>query len=150
MVSVFPIRYNDNGYEYLIIKRATPSYNWQCVTGGVEKGETPLDAAHRELLEETGYKSKKMHSYGYGEGYFVDDEPFGERDEKLFKEFLATIENIVYIAIIDETQDPVTDPREHTDWKWCDYQTAYDYILWSIEKKQLRLIVEYLSSNLTK
>lgn len=47
-----------------MIKRATPSYNWQCVTGSVgqslgaldhPKDKSPLECAKRELLEETGF-----------------------------------------------------------------------------------------------
>ena len=64
MVAVYPIRYKDGNLEFLLIKRATLSYNWQCVTGSVGKtmnaldhpeGESPLECANRELFEETGY-----------------------------------------------------------------------------------------------
>ena len=64
MVGVYPIRYKGSNLEFLMIKRATVSYNWQCVTGSVgdtmgaldhPKGESPLECAKRELFEETGY-----------------------------------------------------------------------------------------------
>ncbi len=64
MVNVYPVRYKDNNIEFLMIKRATLSYNWQCVSGSVgdtmgafdhPKGESPLECAKRELFEETGY-----------------------------------------------------------------------------------------------
>lgn len=34
--------------------------NWEVCAGGVEKGETPHDAAIRELSEETGFRAKMM------------------------------------------------------------------------------------------
>ncbi|MHA2249281.1 MAG: NUDIX domain-containing protein, partial [Candidatus Kariarchaeaceae archaeon] len=142
MISVYPIRYVSGRWEHLIIKRATVSYNWQCVTGGVERDESPLEAAHRELFEETAYRTKTLIPFTYDENFFIDDEPYGEHDDKLLEEFLKTIENIIYIAVIEEHQEPVLDPKEHTDWLWCNYQTAYEKILWAIEKKQFRLIFE--------
>lgn len=40
--------------EVLLIRRQNPSHFWQSVTGSLEAGETPAEAAVRELAEETG------------------------------------------------------------------------------------------------
>lgn len=46
----------------MLIDRATPPYGWAGVAGHVDQGETPLQAAIREVKEETGYdlQSPKM------------------------------------------------------------------------------------------
>jgi len=44
----------DNHPEYLLMRRENFGV-WQWVAGGGEDDETPLEAARRELEEETGY-----------------------------------------------------------------------------------------------
>jgi len=54
-VLVHPYRYKNGNLEFLLIKRKGLSYNWQGVTGALEKDEEPIDCTKREILEETGY-----------------------------------------------------------------------------------------------
>jgi len=44
------------GGEFLLLRRVRPPGFWQSVTGSLEPGETPRQAAGRELGEETGLK----------------------------------------------------------------------------------------------
>jgi 8-oxo-dGTP pyrophosphatase MutT (NUDIX family) len=143
-----------------MIKRATVSYNWQCVTGSVghmseahrhSNDESPLDSAKRELFEETGYTPALVVPFYPPVGFYDEDEDKGEKyPPKLRKLILETrIHN--FIARIDQLQEPVLNPTEHTDWKWCSFETAYNLIQWAMEKKALRIINSYIMKNpLTK
>jgi ADP-ribose pyrophosphatase len=41
-------------------RHAAGQYLWELVAGHKEPNESPITGAHRELLEETGYKAKRM------------------------------------------------------------------------------------------
>lgn len=41
-------------------RHATRQYLWELVAGRIDAGENPLQAAARELIEETGYRAKKF------------------------------------------------------------------------------------------
>ncbi|MEO5930966.1 MAG: NUDIX domain-containing protein [Candidatus Kapaibacterium sp.] len=58
LVQVHPFRVREGEIEHLLLRRAPdepvcPDI-WQVITGGIEAGERSIDAARRELLEETG------------------------------------------------------------------------------------------------
>jgi len=56
----------DNRFFWLVgqYRLTAKSYMWEFVQGGVEKKETLLSAAKRELVEETGFKAKKWTKLG--------------------------------------------------------------------------------------
>ena len=157
MVNVYPIRYKNSNIEFLMIKRATLSYNWQCVSGSVgdtmgahdhPKGESPIECAKRELLEETGYIPAQLLLLNIPHELFTENEK--DEGDKCPPQLLGELKGITfynYIARIDQHQDPVLNPTEHTDWKWCSFEVAYGIIKWAMEKKLLKFVHHYLIRN---
>ena len=66
--------------QYLLIHQyrfIVDEYVWAIPSGGVEKGESLMTAAKRELLEETGWRAKKInHLFGYYPSYGATDQRF--------------------------------------------------------------------------
>ena len=157
MVNVYPIRYKNGNIQYLIIKRATLSYNWQCVSGSVgdtmgkldhPKGESPLECAKRELFEETGYTSTHIVPVNIPREFYTEREKDdGKMSPSYLQELIKEIKFYNYVARIDQTQDPILNLAEHTDWVWCDYETAYKLIMWAVEKRLLKFVNNFLTKN---
>jgi len=59
-VQVIPV--TEDG-KIILLRQSQPGFRkpcWSVAGGRIDGRETPLKAAHRELLEETGYKAKRM------------------------------------------------------------------------------------------
>ncbi|MGH8127259.1 MAG: dihydroneopterin triphosphate diphosphatase [Gammaproteobacteria bacterium] len=60
--------------EVLLIERRFPASFWQSVTGSLEWGESALDAARRELLEETGIAVEAIEDLQIGARFYIRSE----------------------------------------------------------------------------
>ena len=63
-VSILPIDENNNAYIVKEYKYAVEREELEAVGGGIDKGETSIEAAKRELFEETGIKAKSWEIIG--------------------------------------------------------------------------------------
>ena len=65
-VSIYPVRYKDDNWEFLLLKRVEERGGfWQGVTGAPERKEKILEAAKRELMEETGFVAEIIFIVSY-------------------------------------------------------------------------------------
>ncbi|MGH8397183.1 MAG: bis(5'-nucleosyl)-tetraphosphatase [Gammaproteobacteria bacterium] len=103
------------GVRYLLLRAY--SY-WDFSKGAVEPGETPLQAALREVQEETGIHDLE---FRWGEIY-LETEPYNRG--KVARYYLAhTREAQVTLAA-----NPVTGIHEHMEYRWLSYEQALKLI----------------------
>lgn len=77
---------NGDGQVWLGRRTGTPEpFNWQFPQGGIDPGETPEDAARRELWEETGVRSAEL--IARTSGWITYDFPEGSGGAKAWRGF---------------------------------------------------------------
>jgi dATP pyrophosphohydrolase len=124
--------------EYLLLKRSPEKEGfWQPVTGGLEEGETRLQALEREVLEETGIKNtariiENVDYFEYSDAHFIKGYEF-------IKEYVFGVE-------VDSNEKVTIDGKEHSQFRWCSFQEALQLLKWDENKKALSRLNEILSS----
>ncbi len=104
---------------------------WQMPQGGIDKGETPRDAALRELEEETGVVPDLVNVVAETEGWVPYDLPH-DLVGKLWKGRYRGQEQKWYLMRFNGTDDQVnivTDHQEFSAWKWMPVDQLLDSIV---------------------
>ena len=73
VVDVYPVRRAGHGFELLVLRRAAGGRcagSWESVHGHIEPGERPVEAALRELLEETGLQPEALYNLSRVESFY--------------------------------------------------------------------------------
>lgn len=107
------VRKAKSGWKTLMLRAYR---NWDFPKGLCESGETPLQAAMREIGEETGITDL---NFDWGDR-FTDTGPYNQG--KVARYYLArTAEEKVEMGISPDTGRP-----EHHEYQWMDFDNAYD------------------------
>ena len=121
--------------RFLLLKRAkTKIYEhlWQGVAGKIEAGEAAWEAAMRELKEETGFEPVRI---------FVADHV------SKFYEAHGDWVNMVPVFGIEVEDEEVKLSGEHCEFKWVDFNTAHQTLIWSGQKDGIAAVFNMLNSD---
>jgi len=106
-------RQTERGWETLLLRAY---HHWDFPKGVKEDGEEPMQAALREVEEETGVDDLK---FDWGDRYF-ETGPYSRG--KVARYYIARTEQAeVNMGISPETGTP-----EHHEWRWVSFDEAYD------------------------
>ena len=121
--------------EYLIIKRCKKDGGfWQGVTGTLEEGEKLKDCLIREIKEELGIT-------------YINNISEIKETIQWAKKTGFIITEYVFLIEIDRNIN-ITLSEEHDDYKWCDFNEAYQWLGKDNNKNTLKMINEKLNNEI--
>src|SRR5512135_1219534 len=130
MVEVCVFRFRGDRGEVLLLRRAKgealyPGI-WQLVTGGVQEGETSLQAARRELREETGLEPVKFWVAPSTSSFY---DPLQD----------AIVVIPLFAAQVGVGAEPVLS-GEHDMYEWREFGEAARRLVWPGQREGLAIV----------
>ena len=99
----------------LACERSDVAGAWQFPQGGIDDGESPVDAAWRELEEETGLTADEVELRSKSVGWSVYEFPDGHRR---LRRHLGQVHRWFRFMARDSAIEPVLDNVEFVSWSW--------------------------------
>lgn len=128
-VLVVPFRMIDDHPEYLLMRRSDIGV-WQWVAGGGEDVETPLEAARRELEEETGYLQEPRGLDSRSAIPVID--VYGSLTYGVERPILME-----FAFAAEVSSSAVRISEEHTEVAWLTYEEARSRLNWDSNRTAL-------------
>jgi putative (di)nucleoside polyphosphate hydrolase len=107
-------------------------YQWQMPQGGVDRGETPLDAAFRELEEEIGVTARHVDLLEETPDWLCYDFPIDVRTKmKPRGRYMGQKQKWFAFRFKGRDADIRLDTHtpEFSDWRWAALETAPDLVI---------------------
>ena len=136
IIEVCVFRWLQNEPQYLLLQRAADDdlypNMWQIVTGTAITNENMVDAAQRELREETGLHYKRFWTVPYINSFY-------DRS----KDAIQLIP--VFAVEVDNVLKPILS-KEHQKCEWLSYIVARERLIWPGHRHILKVVHKFIVS----
>jgi 8-oxo-dGTP pyrophosphatase MutT (NUDIX family) len=132
-VDLYALRQAPHGLEVLVLRRGPNGRSpgaWETVHGTIERGETPVEAAVRELREETGFEPLRLYNASRVEAFYRH-----------------AADQVALIPVFAAFVRPAAEPRlsaEHDRAEWLAPAAAVGRFAWPRERRALDDILSIL------
>ncbi|GAC1395102.1 MAG: hypothetical protein NVSMB68_12030 [Thermoanaerobaculia bacterium] len=125
---------HDAGRVLLLHRRRERGDFWQPITGSMEDGESPVETARREIIEETGHRADPV-SLGITQSFMIESQYLASRYP------LPIIASEVgFTAAFDSRLPICLDAEEHDEYGWFTFGEAYEKIQWTDDREALSIV----------
>lgn len=135
LVDLYVLRGAGSALECLVLRRAPGGRcpgSWETVHGHIEAGETPADAARRELEEETGLALERLYNLS--------------RVETFYQHRLDEVALVPVFAVFVAPKAVVRTGIEHDRFEWLPPAEARVRFAWPREARALDDVVALLGA----
>jgi dATP pyrophosphohydrolase len=105
--------------EILLLERVAPRGWWQSVTGALAADESPVDAARREVQEETGFAPEDLRDLGLSRRY-----PIHPAWRSRYAPDVAENLEHAFALELPQPSTPRLAASEHRGWAWLSLADA--------------------------
>ena len=122
---------------YLLLRRV-PTHGgfWQSVTGSLEDGETHLQAAVREVREETGFTAGENELIDLGVTNVFE---IAEQWRPKYAPGVTRNEEVCFALQVQHGAVEI-DRLEHEEYVWVDYDAAVEMLYWESNRMTLAAV----------
>jgi lipoyl(octanoyl) transferase len=132
-----------DGERVLLLHRRPERGNfWQPITGSIEDGESPLETARREILEETGHPCEPE-GLDLRQSFMIESQFLASRHPS---PILAS--EISFVAQLSSHAAIHMDADEHDHFGWFSFPEAYEKIRWTDDREALERLESRLGDRL--
>jgi putative (di)nucleoside polyphosphate hydrolase len=112
--------------EVLAFERSDVPGAWQLPQGGIDVGESPMDAAWRELGEETGLGPADVELVGEHPVWMAYEFPEHVRSEG---KRLGQVQRWYFFRVVSDDVTPTPDEVEFVSWRWVERTWLVEHVV---------------------
>lgn len=122
---------HDDDRVLLLHRRPERGNFWQPITGGIEDGESPAEAARREVFEETGNHGEPEET-GMTQSFMIESAFLTSRYG-----VPVIASEVGFAAALNSALPIKLDDEEHDQYGWFTFAEAYERIRWTDDREAL-------------